>query len=74
MLTMYKKLNDDDIENIKKYRKIGYDACVHGVDRKVADDFPVQYRSSFKHGWDQANADALFSQVSRMTLRPKHRG
>ena len=57
-----------------RYRKIGYDAYIHGVDRRVADDFPTQYRSSFKAGWDQANADALFIQISKLTLKCKHKG
>lgn len=74
MFTSYKTLHENDKEEQKKYRKIGYDACMHGVDRKVADDFPTQYRYSFKQGWDEASADVLFQQVSRLTLKCKYKG
>lgn len=35
MLTRYGSVKE--AETRKKYRQIGYDACKHGVDRKVAD-------------------------------------
>ena len=70
MLTKYGSIQQE--ETRKKYRKIGYDACVHGVDRHIADDFAVEYRAYIRQGWDEANADSVFkhfAELNRATIK-----
>ena len=62
MLTRYGSVKE--AETRKKYRQIGYDACKHGVDRKVADDFSVEYRPYIRQGWDDANTQSLFALLN----------
>lgn len=66
MLTRYKSLQKE--ETRKKYRKIGYDACLNGVDRRIADDFAVEHRSYIRQGWDEANADNLCKHLAELTI------
>lgn len=60
-----------DKETRKKYRQMGYDACANGVDRKIADDFAVEYRSMIRDGWDEANYDGMVKQATKLKLKAR---
>lgn len=55
MLTKYGSLQREEMR--KKYYKMGFDAKLHGLDRRVADDFAVEYRMFFREGWDKAQVE-----------------
>lgn len=70
MLKRHESLQQE--ETRKRYRKMGYDACVGGIDRGIADDFSVEYRNYVRQGWDEANADAVFkhfAELNRVKIR-----
>lgn len=68
MLTGYKRLNERDREEIKKYRQIGKNAFKHGIDRAIADDFAVQYRQHVREGWDEESTKDLANLFGSMHM------
>lgn len=69
-MPLFKKIKEhdqdavEDFETRKKYRQIGYDSCMNGLDRRIADDFNTQYRPYIRQGWDEANASKLFASLN----------
>ena len=68
MLTGYKRLNERDREQIKKYRQIGKNAFKHGIDRAIADDFAVQYRQHVRDGWDEESSSGLYRLFGSLNI------
>lgn len=75
MLTKYTALQLE--ENHRKYYRMGFNAKLHGLDRKVADDLAVGCRESFREGWDKARVerdpDALLGPLAGLFLDRKRR-
>ena len=68
MLARYKRKQEDEQTTRKRYHQIGKDACKNGLDRNVADDFNVQYRPFVRQGWDEQNANDLFTLVNALSI------